>query len=67
MRHYLIVDPPRRLAVHHGRRGPDEPILTRIVREGALRFDPPGLVVELADCFATLDPLERDPDADTPG
>ncbi|WP_375463614.1 Uma2 family endonuclease [uncultured Methylobacterium sp.] len=47
--HYLIVDPVKRLVVHH-RRGPDL-IETRIVSDGALRLDPPGLDVPLADMF----------------
>ena len=47
--HYLLVDPVGRLVVHH-RRGADL-IETRIVSEGGLRLDPPGLDVALADMF----------------
>jgi Uma2 family endonuclease len=48
--HYLIVDPTKRLVIHH-RRGA-EVIETRIVSDGALRLDPPGLDVPLAAIFA---------------
>ena len=64
VRHCVTVDPVKRLAVHHERRGAEEPLLTRIVREGALRFDPPGISIGLADCFASLDRFEDRADAD---
>jgi Putative restriction endonuclease len=41
---YLIVDPTRSLILHHSRTG--DAILTRVVTEGAIALDPPG--VELA-------------------
>lgn len=44
--HYIIVDPDRRRLVHH-RRGEGEDIITRIVGDGTLRLDPPGLDVEI--------------------
>ncbi len=50
VQHYVIVDPERRAIVHH-RRGPDENLLTRIRRSGTLRFDPPGIEIDLADVF----------------
>ncbi|PPQ27170.1 Uma2 family endonuclease [Rhodopila globiformis] len=42
LRHYLIVATETRTVIHHAR---DEAcaILTRIIRDGALRLDPPGL------------------------
>ena len=43
LQHYLIVDPDRRVIVHHRRDG--EAIATRIVGTGVLRLDPPGLDV----------------------
>jgi len=48
LRHYLIVATDIRTVIHHQR---DEAgtILTRIVRDGALRLDPPG--IELRDMF----------------
>ena len=48
--HYLIVDPDRRLVIHHAR-GEGDVIATRIVREGALRLDPPGLEVTVGEMF----------------
>jgi Uma2 family endonuclease len=47
--HYLIVDPDRRVMIHH-KRGTDA-IETRILREGPLRLDPPGLEAEVAAFF----------------
>jgi hypothetical protein len=46
--HYLIVDPDNGLVIHHGR-GEADVIATRIVSEGAIRLDPPGLTLEVAD------------------
>lgn len=48
--HYLIVDPTRSLILHHSRTG--DAILTRIVTEGAIVLDPPGLEFALADVYA---------------
>jgi Uma2 family endonuclease len=48
--HYLIVDPDRRVMIHH-KRGP-EAIETRVFQEGALRLEPPGLEAEIAAFFA---------------
>ena len=48
--HYLIVDPVRRLVIHH-RRGA-EVIESRIAADGVLRLDPPGLDVPVAEMFA---------------
>jgi Uma2 family endonuclease len=48
--HYLIVDPVRRVLIHHRRAG--EVIETRIASEGSLRLDPPGLDLSVADLFA---------------
>jgi Uma2 family endonuclease len=42
--HYLIVRTEDRAIIHHSRNA-DGTILTRIVREGTLRLDPPGLSV----------------------
>lgn len=51
--HYLIVDPEQRLIVHHAR-GTNEAILTRIVRDGAIALDPPGLSLALADVYGGM-------------
>jgi Uma2 family endonuclease len=48
--HYLIIDPDKPLIIHHARRT-DDSILTRIVREGAMALDPPGLELALADVY----------------
>jgi Uma2 family endonuclease len=42
--HYLIVRTEDRAIIHHARNA-DGTILTRIVREGTLHLDPPGLTV----------------------
>ncbi len=39
--HYLIVDPERLPVIHHQRQN-DGTILTRLLSEGTLRFNPPG-------------------------
>ena len=48
LRHYLIVDLKRRTIIHHERDAAGA-ITTRIVRDGAVRLDPPG--IDLADIF----------------
>jgi Uma2 family endonuclease len=48
--HYLIVNPDGPPVIHHARRGSD--VLTRIVGEGNVRFDPPGIELAIADFFA---------------
>jgi Uma2 family endonuclease len=48
--HYLIIDPEERLVIHHTR-GQGDVRGTRLVREGELRFDPPGIVIAVADFF----------------
>ena len=48
VRHYLIVRIENRTIVHH-ERSTDGLILTRIVRDGPIRLDPPGIT--LTDCF----------------
>ena len=49
--HYLIVDPTRPLILHHTRAA-GEAIGTRIVREGIITLDPPGLELAVADVYA---------------
>jgi len=51
--HYLIVDPDRRVVIHH-KRGQGDLIETRIVSDGVLRLDPPGLEIPVAEMFAPL-------------
>ena len=51
VRHYLILRTDTRSAIHHAR-GEGGTIATAILTEGALRLDPPGIAVALADLFA---------------
>jgi Uma2 family endonuclease len=48
LRHYLIVKTENRTIIHHARDA-DGIILTRIVREGPVVLEPPG--ISLTDCF----------------
>ncbi len=49
--HYLILDPDRRVMIWH-RRGQAGAIETRILRDGDIRLDPPGILAEVAGFFA---------------
>lgn len=51
VRRYLIVDATEQSVVHHARDAVCA-IATHIVTEGAVRLDPPGLEVPLAEMFA---------------
>lgn len=53
LRHYLVVNIEPRAVTHH-RLDEAGGIATRILRSGSLLLDPPGITVEVADCFATL-------------
>lgn len=44
VRHYLVVLTESRTIIHHSREA-DGPILARIVREGSIRLDPPGILL----------------------
>ena len=48
--HYLILDIEKRLILHHARGGGDH-LITRIVREGALELDPPGITLDFETAF----------------
>ncbi|TPE50741.1 Uma2 family endonuclease [Amaricoccus solimangrovi] len=52
-RHYLIVDTEGRGVTHH-RREEDGTITARILRDGEIALDPPGVRVRVADIFAGL-------------
>lgn len=60
IRHYVIVDPTLRRVIHFqlpdGAAGGEPPIETRIVADGALALDPPGLTLDVAALFADLPP-----------
>ena len=49
--HCLLIDADRQVIIWHSR-GQGEVIETRILREGALRLDPPGLALDVAEFFA---------------
>ena len=48
--HYLIVDPERRVVIHH-RRAEGEDILTRFRKSGRLKLEPPGIDVDVGAFF----------------
>ena len=62
--HYLILDPERRVVIHH-KRGQGDIIETRILSEGMVRLDPPGIEAPVAEMFppARAQPPGADPQA----
>ena len=50
--HYLIVDPVQPLILHHAR-GTGDTILTRVVTDGGIKLDPPGLELSLAEIYSS--------------
>lgn len=63
VRHYLIVDPEGPPIIHHARRD-DGTILTRLVADGVLTLDPPGIEMKIAEIFPPTSP--PDPASSTP-
>jgi Uma2 family endonuclease len=53
LRHYLILDTDMRVVIHH-RRDAGGRIVVRILDDGSLRLEPPGLTVEIRDLFDGL-------------
>lgn len=51
--HYLILDPVKRLLIHH-RRGQGSSVETHIVSDGVLDLTPPGLQIAVADLFVRV-------------
>ena len=49
--HYLIVDPTQPSIIHHSR-GTGDMILTRVVTEGQIVLDPPGLEISVDEIYA---------------
>ncbi len=47
IRHYLIIHSEKRVVIHH-RRNHGNDIATRIVHDGAITLDPPGITVAVA-------------------
>src|SRR5271166_2758059 len=58
--HYLIVDPERPRVLHHAR-SIDDTILTRIVNDGTVRLDPPGLELAMPDIYPGPPPSPQEP------
>lgn len=52
--HYLVVDPDKPLVVHHAREA-DGTIRTRIVTDGSITLEPPGIEMALADIYGATD------------
>jgi Uma2 family endonuclease len=50
VQHYLILDPDRRVVIHH-KRGAGDAIETRVLTDGAARLDPPGFEVAVEALF----------------
>jgi Uma2 family endonuclease len=50
VQHYLLVRPSRPEVIHHRRT--DDGILTRIIHDGAILLDPPGLRLVLEEIYA---------------
>ena len=48
--HCLLIDPDRQVLIWH-RRGQGDIIETRILHEGPVRLDPPGIAFELSELF----------------
>ena len=48
--HYLIVDPMQPRILHHARQA-DDTVLTRIMHEGSIALDPPGLQLAVSDIY----------------
>jgi Uma2 family endonuclease len=50
--HYLVIDPDKPLVLHHARNA-DGTILTRIVSDGVIGLDPPGIKIAVADFYSS--------------
>jgi Uma2 family endonuclease len=48
LQHYLVVDPELRIIIHHAR-GQEDTIVTRIIADGTVKLDPPGVTAKAAD------------------
>jgi Uma2 family endonuclease len=51
--HYLIIDPTPRSGIHHARETENR-IPTRIVTDGVIALDPPGLALAITDIYGDL-------------
>ncbi len=52
LRHYIIIDPGKRLVLHQSRPEGATDVTTRFLQDGPLRLDPPGLELDVAALFA---------------
>lgn len=50
VRHYLILRADKPQIIHHERRE-DGTIITRIITEGEVRFEPPGIAIQMGDIY----------------
>lgn len=50
VQHYLIIDPDKTLVIHHAR-GEGDAVTTRMISEGSLALEPPGLTLPVATLF----------------
>jgi Uma2 family endonuclease len=60
VQHYLILDPERRVVIHH-KRGASDAIETRVLSEGAVKLNPPGFEVAVEALFPRPDQGGRAP------
>ncbi len=58
IRHYLVVEQDQRRVVYHGR-GQSGGLEPRILRQGSITLDPPGIALALADLY--IDTALADP------
>jgi Uma2 family endonuclease len=54
VQHYLILDPEGRTVTHY-KRGSSNVIETRVLMEGIIALDPPGIEIHAGDLFAPVD------------
>jgi Uma2 family endonuclease len=50
LHHYLIVDLKKRHLLHYQRQ-PDGNVLVRIIKDGVIKLDPPGISIAVAELF----------------
>ena len=53
IQHYLIVNPVKKVVVHHAR-GQGGDIVTRIASSGAINLTPPGMMVPIAELLPEI-------------
>jgi Uma2 family endonuclease len=49
--HYLVIDPDKPLVLHHARNA-DGTILTRIVSDGVIGLEPPGIEITIGEIYS---------------